>query len=378
MRRLSLRDDRGATAVFVALTMTIVLAAAALVVDVGALEARRAQLQDAADAAALAIAQRCHESDATVAAGCAGSVTAVAPTLALDIAEVTVNDGEVLVEAVDFTPTTVRVDLVSTQNLFFGALLADAETDLHVSATARWSQPAIPLALAFDECALPPEDPDTIAFASTGVYSGVSSLLSSVLAIGSLTSGDVPGYLEGVLDCGTDVLAGGWLASANSQCGYDPNLLTYVGSTLDKLLPIEQCADILPTTIGKSVLVPVYDSSTIQLLGSVLGTATVDHYAEIVVTGYDFDGLLGLGDVTAYPSGRDPGCASSLTEFLGLPDSVQSIIDLLLALGGPTAAALDDLLEVALACQGIQGYVVDAHLTADEAAARLVGVALVA
>lgn len=57
MRRL--KCDRGAVAVIVALMMIPILVCAALVIDVGAAYVRRAQMQTAADAGALAIAQDC-------------------------------------------------------------------------------------------------------------------------------------------------------------------------------------------------------------------------------------------------------------------------------------------------------------------------------
>ena len=57
MRRL--KNDTGAAAIIVALMMVPILVCAALVIDVGAAYMRRTQLQTAADAGALAIAQDC-------------------------------------------------------------------------------------------------------------------------------------------------------------------------------------------------------------------------------------------------------------------------------------------------------------------------------
>ena len=51
--------DSGAVAVVVAVAMLALLGAAALAVDVGSLYSERAQLQNGADAAAIAIAQAC-------------------------------------------------------------------------------------------------------------------------------------------------------------------------------------------------------------------------------------------------------------------------------------------------------------------------------
>lgn len=69
MRRL--RDERGATAVLLALLMMVFVGFAALVVDVGGMHSEVRQLQNVADAAAVAIAQDC-------AAGACGATDATA------------------------------------------------------------------------------------------------------------------------------------------------------------------------------------------------------------------------------------------------------------------------------------------------------------
>lgn len=76
MRRLSTGDD-GAVAVITALFMVILLGITAIVVDVGMIYAERFQLQNGADAAALAIARDCAEGNCAdagaTATGLAGS-----------------------------------------------------------------------------------------------------------------------------------------------------------------------------------------------------------------------------------------------------------------------------------------------------------------
>mgnify|MGYP000270931496 CR=1 FL=1 len=63
MRRLSQRSDRerGAVGVLVAVMMLVLIGAGAMAVDVGQIYAERAQLQNVADAGAMAAAQRCHK-----------------------------------------------------------------------------------------------------------------------------------------------------------------------------------------------------------------------------------------------------------------------------------------------------------------------------
>ena len=69
MRRVT--DDSGAVAVIVAIVLVALLGVAAIVVDVGSLYAERRQLQNAADAAALAVAIDCARTS------CAGSSSAM-------------------------------------------------------------------------------------------------------------------------------------------------------------------------------------------------------------------------------------------------------------------------------------------------------------
>lgn len=97
MRRLKnsrTDNERGAAAVLVAVMMLVLIGAGALAVDVGQIYAERAQLQNAADAGAIAIAQACH------ATGCAQSE---AETIAQDLADSNSNDSSSNVLQVDMS-----------------------------------------------------------------------------------------------------------------------------------------------------------------------------------------------------------------------------------------------------------------------------------
>ncbi|MFO5197577.1 pilus assembly protein TadG-related protein, partial [Salmonella enterica subsp. enterica serovar Typhimurium] len=85
---------------------TIVLGMAALVIDIGAAEARRAQLQDAADAAAVGLAQRCFDSALTSLAACDGGVVGAATATASGYAVDNLNDRSASVSSVVFTGNT--------------------------------------------------------------------------------------------------------------------------------------------------------------------------------------------------------------------------------------------------------------------------------
>ncbi|WP_445153709.1 pilus assembly protein TadG-related protein [Arthrobacter sp. Hor0625] len=115
MRRVTRKSEkeRGAAGVLVAVMMVVLLGAGAMAVDVGQIYAERAQLQNAADAAAMATAQQCHNTPADC------------PIQALPWAqEMTAgnsNDGATAVDSVDLTvPNQVTV-ATSTLNGTSGA-----------------------------------------------------------------------------------------------------------------------------------------------------------------------------------------------------------------------------------------------------------------
>ncbi len=415
-----LRDEqRGASTVVVALCMTVLLVVVALVVDIGATAARKAQLQDAADAAALAVAQLCYEDEATTTiAGCALSVDE-ATDVANPIADETVFGGvEQTSTAVSF-PTdttapnareTVVVTLTSAQAALF-AFDRDA-TDVLASATAEWRQ-TVPLPLAVSECVLPPDDAGGPHFIGTGLYTGVRDLLSGV--VGNLSSADLPDYLENVLNCSISLLAGGWMGTPSGECRYDPQfLISTLGSTLMRVLPVfpDMCLTAMQDLVGKRIIVPTFDQALVTTVDQLIGQPGSITFTEIVVTGHEFDGLLASGPPAQFPTGG-PRCAQNLFDLLGvsesgldgllreigrqglldilnlpgvsiladllrLPALVNIVADLLGGLLGfltPLTDIVADVTSVLSSilglCQGVQGHVVATGLTADEAAERI-------
>lgn len=419
MRRVSrrlLREQQGASTVVVALCMTAILIVLALVVDIGASAARRAQLQDAADASALALAQQCYEESRTrTEPGCALAVQDDAVSSATAVARTTMNDGLADIDGVpDFItdPERVTVTLTSRQASLFSWAADSGDGVVVASATAEWRQ-TVALPLAMSSCIMPGADPDLVAFLGTGLYTGVQQLLQSLLSLGTVLN--LPAYLEKLLvDCGTNVLSGGWMSTASDgSCRYDPNVITTLTSTLERVLPInnlvpEACSNTVANLVGKRIIVPVFNSSTGQLLDQVINgvrTGQIDRlagvtFSEIIVTGYEFDGILGLGNVENYGLHPQPSCASqsSLRNLLGIEDRglLRTLLERALGplLGGLIAGLLDDtvgavtrlldavvvenLLNLLNLCQGIQGKVTVTGMDAEEAAQRLVPYRLVA
>ena len=106
MRRLTVtntdRKERGAASVLVAVMMLVLIGAGALAVDTGQIYAERAQLQNAADAGAMAAAQQCHK---------AGTCTVGQAKLwAEELSGGNSNDGVSTVDSVDLSvPDQVKV-----------------------------------------------------------------------------------------------------------------------------------------------------------------------------------------------------------------------------------------------------------------------------
>ncbi len=325
------RDEHGAIAVIVAISMTVVLAMAALVIDVGATQARRAQLQEAVDSAALGIAQQCSKSSATTTASCASAVLATSTATAQELG--TDNLADAIIATPVFTSSTVKVTAKSTQVGFFSQMFTDGSSTVNASATAQWTQPVTPLPLAYQDCALPAPSSTTKVF-----------LRSDALKLLNLFDTACP-----LLGDVTGVLGASW--AVGGGCTFDIDLLTYVGGVLSNLLPSE-CVSMVNSLPGKQVIVPVYNHviGPIVINGVLMGQGyKVEKYALIQLTGYDFQSLNLLGLPIGGPKSMpgDPQCPTVL--FTGIEEPL---------------------------CQGLQGYLLG-YLTPAEAKQRVAGVRLI-
>lgn len=167
MRRLEVRNisgaegnERGATSVMVALLMVALLGFAAISIDVGKLYWEKAQLQNAADAGALALAGICGKDESDV-GGCSN-----ASGVPLELAVASSNDALSLVSnSVDKLANTATVSTRSSEtgatpnsvSLWFAQALGFDEAAIGARATAAWGGPtggAFAFPLAFSECAL--------------------------------------------------------------------------------------------------------------------------------------------------------------------------------------------------------------------------------
>lgn len=256
MRRLSFerRRDRGAVAVFVAITMVALLGFTALGVDMGALWSDRKQLQNGADAGALAIAQAC-------AGGNCGDYASAATQYA--VANKFDSHASGVVTNLDTGAGTVTVRDSSTRSLWFARVLGIDTADVSASATATWgpmSSGAF-LPLVFSLCAFyaqagkivgdpPPQNTYMILdLKSKGDPSAAISSDPTGLCA-SLISQDSSGAHN-------EVAGGfGWLVpnATNGSCMTSVSVDTWVPS---KTGLSEPCS--FGNLLGQDVMIPIFD-----------------------------------------------------------------------------------------------------------------------
>ena len=240
IRRLC-AEAKGGISVMMALLLVVLIGAAAIAVDAGVMYAERAELQNGADAAALAIAQDCAD-------GSCLNATTTAKQYAKDNAK----DNAADVAALSFpTSSSVRVELSSrdagttgpgSRALFFAPVLGIDETRVGATATAGWNMfphggPAI-LPLAFAPC--------------------VFDLDGGVQLIRYHGNTDPPSCTS--TSPSGQVMPGGfsWLSGSNSDCQLDVENNTDVPSK-PGVSPPAGCETVLKSLYGKTALLPVYD-----------------------------------------------------------------------------------------------------------------------
>jgi Flp pilus assembly protein TadG len=136
--------ERGAVSIIVALMLVALLGFGAIAVDVGMLYSERTQLRNGADAAALAIAQKCAKNASD--ADCSAT-----STLARGLANSNANDGLSNIKSVALNKTTGTVAVTvgaqeagKTPNLvslFLARALGMNTTEVNAPSTVRWGSP---------------------------------------------------------------------------------------------------------------------------------------------------------------------------------------------------------------------------------------------
>ncbi|MFB6612307.1 TadE/TadG family type IV pilus assembly protein [Agromyces sp. NPDC056379] len=302
MRRLiaRLRAERGASAVLFGLMLIPLVGAAGIAVDVGALYAERAQLQNGADAVALRIAIACSRNESTCSASNAGSL---AGDNALDgvaaIGGVTIDRvGNLVTVSTNSEDIGVRHPLAS---MLPG--IGDA-TVVHATGAAEWGVPirgtTIPLAIA--ECEL------------TGRLATLDAANPSRILLRSDTNAPCPSGPPGGF---------GWLSDGDCEVTLGDNAVV-VGTTGNNPGGTG-CTNAQLDLLGKTVLVPLYD--LYQSQGS-HGSYTISRFAAFYITGTKFGGNSTeryLNGVAAAPtfSGSARGLQGYFVRYVSLSDAFE-------------------------------------------------------
>lgn len=269
MLGLSLRDERGAVSIVVALLMIPLMGFAALAVDVAALYAERQQLQTGADAAALAIAQDCGRGDCRTPS-----------STATDLAKRNVNDGiaAATVAPAGLTPASTEVSVTTSATVrhYFAPVLGFDATQVTARGTAGWGAPTggtAALPLTFSWCNFK---------AQTG--GGVPSTTTEVIIYNK--GSDEPSSTDCNGPFGNAVPGGfGWLVPDAGGCRTTTSIALTVSSSTGNSVPCSAAA--LAATLNQTVLLPIFDQASDS--GS-NATYRIYGYAAFVVTGYDFAG----------------------------------------------------------------------------------------
>lgn len=268
MPRLSLRDERGVSAVLVALLMVPLLGFGAIAVDVAAVYSERRQLQNGADAAALAIAYDC----ASALPACSSRQATAQEMTDANYDEAGSTHGT---PAVTLGSDQVTVDNPGVQDHWLAPVMGIESSDVSASATVQWGAPGAGTAvlpLAFSWCAFD---------AQTG---------------GGLPTGTSPTVIEWTktddTTCtgpnGLAVPGGfGWLATDGGVCGTTSSADETVSSSPGASVPAECTPDYLQSLVGETVLLPIFEAS-----GGTGNNAwyRIYAYAAFRITGFNFAG----------------------------------------------------------------------------------------
>jgi hypothetical protein len=292
MRRLMrrMRSDRGATAVLFGLLLVPLMGVMAISLDVGALYAERAQLQNGADAAALAVAFDCADSN-----GCTAAMATAAKfssANALDGTSTTLQPTFPNNHSVTVSNSTRESDGTTAIHHPFASLIGIDSTTVHADATAEWGSPragkVLPLSIAHCEVA--------------NVAKGVRVLIQY----------DENKPCKG--PTGQPIKGGfGWLDQLPGECEAYIDLDAPNAGNAPGLDPPNNCAAMFSTLQGSTVLIPIYDSRPSQ--NGQKGVFHIVGFAAFLVTGWKFTGT--GNSIMNNPDPLAPSCTGNCRGIQG-------------------------------------------------------------
>jgi len=263
-------DEKGIVVVFMAAAVVVLVGMAALVIDVGAIRDERRQLQNGADAAALAVAQRC----ALAPCGALGIPTPASVALATELAGANAQDGKSAV-TVSF-PSPNQVEVITNTDGGSGAILpysfgqvltGQKGTTVRAKATAAWgfAGQARVVRLAISRC-------DVVRLGFNPAPQAITFQRSPACTAGRDNAG---GF--------------GWLdRDSASLC----ELTLSAGGTPSVDPGASEPSECLAPYMGKDVLLPVFDD-VIGITGTGTNAKyTIEGFARFHLTGYSFPGRI--------------------------------------------------------------------------------------
>lgn len=407
------RDERGATAVILGLSIAVLLAGLGLSVDVGNAAYQRNEAQDAVDAAARNVATACGKAPAscTVAAATTRAQGVVDEALGSDTAPVTATIGASSVK-VSFSKN------VPTPLLNFVGV---SSKEVAARATATWNNypvsgsPVLPLGVSYCTWKNNSASAGTSTEANakfvlrTDTLQSVASLLAPITG-GLLSAVPLEDLMSSI--AGTDATArcaapdqnqiltlngAVWLTGETVLTSTLSGLFQWnagtctlkVGNDLNTVLGGLEGSLVIPSgctqkfgpgkqvDVGKTILLPIYlpqsnlQNAGFKLLSSCVGLPVLSSnhgksclevppkvgvkiigYAPFKVTGWKFPGT---------PTGYDTtGCSTktSLFNLYQVINSTLTALEWLLNVVGSLLTALlgSKTLQFSLACNGLQGY----------------------
>lgn len=265
-----LRDDRGAVAVLTALLLVPLLVCAALVADIGFDYVQQRQLQNAADASALAIAQDCGK----------GKDYCLAPdnqTTADYFTSKNAPGGAATATVAAVTKNMVTVTTKATVNYAFAPVIGIKSKAVTAKATASWVSPTsgtAVLPLAFSKCAF--------EFQAGAPHTATAQVITLPKTDDTSCTGPSGNPLPGAF---------GWLDTVGNRCTAYSSAGTEAFSKPGRSVP-NDCRQVFPGLHNKIVLLPLYNAVNSTKPG---GGNNVEYfiyaYAAFNLTGYSFPGL---------------------------------------------------------------------------------------
>lgn len=313
-------DTRGGMAVLIALTLPVAIAAVGVAIDYGYMSTRKAGLQAAADAAALAGASEMLLANADEDRAKAVSVTVAKSNLLANPTGITISTN------VTTNPVAVSVAITQSPGLFImGEMFGSKKTDITVHATARVAGEMAICMLILDEAkkaALAVNKSATITANGCAVYSNSASATGIV------------GKDDSLLDADLICSAGGYDGEAEN---FNPQPLTDCPVTDDPLFSRP------PPVIGPCLETNLVIDSGMRTLnpGTYCGGLTVRNTADVKLNPGVYiikDGVLQIGGSARFV-GENVGfyITGSKANFNMLPNTT---IDLSAPKDGPMAGLL--------------------------------------